>query len=82
LTLRQLDTVLSRRTPDPAGESSPRREGLLNAIVLADSKGDTVQTAKILRGAVLRADPCDPAVSEARDFLAERDERNSPPGAS
>ena len=36
---------------DPVGESSPLREGLLNAIVLADSKGDPVQAAKILRGA-------------------------------
>ena len=51
--------------PDPIGESSPLREGLLNAIVLADSKGDPVQAAKILRGAMRRADPSDPAVSEA-----------------
>jgi hypothetical protein len=57
----------------------PAREGLLNAIVLADSKGDPVQAAKILRGAVRRADASDPAVSEARDFLAELDERTSPP---
>jgi hypothetical protein len=61
--------------PDPVGESSPLREGLLNAIVLADSKGDPVQAAKILLGALRRADPSDPAVSEARDFLAELDER-------
>jgi len=61
--------------PDPIGESSPLREGLLNAIVLADSKGDAVQAAKILRGALRRVDPSDPAVSEARDFLAELDER-------
>lgn len=60
---------------EPVGESSPLREGLLNAIVLADSKGDPVQAAKILRGAMRRADPSDPAVSEARDFLAELDER-------
>lgn len=64
--------------PDPAGEASPLREGLLNAIVLADSKGDPVQAAKILRGAVRRADPSDPALPEARDFLAELDERTSP----
>jgi hypothetical protein len=68
--------------PDPAGESSPLREGLLNAIVLADSKGDPVQATKILRGAVRRADPSDPAVSEAREFLAELDERTSPPEGS
>jgi hypothetical protein len=61
--------------PDPICESSPLREGLLNAIVLADSKGDPVQAAKILR----RADPSDPAISEARDFLAELDERTLPP---
>lgn len=65
--------------PDPVGESSPLREGLLNAIVLADSKGDPVQAAKILRGALRRADPSDPAAFEARDFLAELDERTSPP---
>ncbi len=68
--------------PDPVGESSPLREGLLNAIVLADSKGDPVQAAKILRGAMRRADPSDPAVSEAREFLAELDERTSPPEGS
>ena len=65
-------------TPDPIGESSPLREGLLNAIVLADSKDDPVQAAKILRGALRRADPSDPAFSEARDFLAELDERTLP----
>mgnify|MGYP001427409450 CR=1 FL=1 len=64
---------------EPAGESSPLREALLNAIVLADSKGDPVQAAKILRGAMRRADPSDPAVSEAREFLAELDERTAPP---
>ena len=68
--------------PDPVGESSPLREGLLNAIVLADSKGDPAQAAKILRGAMRRADPSDPAVSEAREFLAELDERTSPAGGS
>ena len=64
--------------PDPISESSPLRDGLLNAIVLADSKDDPVQAAKILRGAMRRADPSDPAVSEARDFLAELDERTLP----
>lgn len=64
--------------PHPISESSPLREGLLNAIVLADSKDDPVQAAKVLRGAVRRADPSDPAMSEARDFLAELDERTPP----
>lgn len=68
--------------PDPVGESSPLRESLLNAIVLADSKGDAVQAAKILRGAVRRADQSDPALSEAQDFLAELDERTSAPDGS
>lgn len=63
--------------PDPVGESSPLREGLLNAIVLADSKGDPEQAAKILRGAVRRADPSDPATADARAFLEELDERTS-----
>ena len=65
--------------PDPVAESSPLREGLLNATVLADSKGDPVQAAKILRGALRRADPSDPALSDAHEFLAELDERTSPP---
>ena len=64
--------------PDPISESSPLREGLLNAIVLADSKGDPVQAAKILRGAMRRAHPSDRAFSEARAFLAELDDRNLP----
>jgi hypothetical protein len=63
---------------DRVGESSPLREGLLNAIVIADSKGDPVQAAKILRGALRRADPSDPAFSDAREFLAELDERTLP----
>jgi hypothetical protein len=37
-----------------------------------------VQAAKILRGALRRADPSDRAVPEARDFLAELDERTLP----
>lgn len=64
--------------PDPISESSPLREALLNAIVLADSKDDPVQAAKVLRGALRRADPSDPATSEARDFLAELDKRILP----
>lgn len=61
-----------------ATESSPLREALLNAIVLADSKGDPAQAAKILKGALRRADPDDPAMTEALDFLDELDERVSP----
>ncbi len=68
------------RPAEPVAESSPLRESLLNAIVLADSKGDPEQAAKILRGAMRRADPSDPAVSEAQEFLAELDERTSPGG--
>ncbi|HLT84876.1 MAG TPA: hypothetical protein VKZ83_11650 [Phototrophicaceae bacterium] len=60
---------------ETTGPSSPLRESLLNAIVLADSKGDTAQAAKILRGAVRRAPDDDPALRDAREFLAELDER-------
>ncbi|WP_157683512.1 hypothetical protein [Microlunatus soli] len=48
---------------------------LQNAVVLADSKGDDAQAAKILRGALTRAAPDDPALTEAQDFLSELDER-------
>lgn len=42
-----------RATPvQPLDDSSPLREGPLNALVLADSKGDVAQAAKILVGAV------------------------------
>ncbi len=62
----------------PATEtSSPLRESLLNAIVLADSKDDVDQAAKILRGAVRRADPKDPAMAEALEFLSELEQRSS-----
>lgn len=64
---------------EPVAESSPLREGLLNAIVLADSKGDPVQAQKILRGALRRADPSDHAHPDAQEFLAELDERTSTP---
>ena len=46
-----------------------------NAVVLADSKGDVAQAAKILRGALKRATDDDPSLSEARDFLSELHER-------
>ena len=60
-------------------ETSPLREHLLNAIVLADSKGDEAQAAKILGGAVRRTDPADPTLPEALEFLEELKERISPP---
>jgi hypothetical protein len=59
----------------PPAESSPLRETLLNAIVLADSKGDAEQAAKILGGALRRADPTDPAQAEATDLMDELKER-------
>ena len=52
-------------------DPSPLRESLLNAIVIADSKGDPAQAAKILKGAVRRADPADPALPDAVEFLDE-----------
>ncbi|PYF98321.1 hypothetical protein SAMN05216184_11265 [Georgenia satyanarayanai] len=68
--------VMSRSGPaEPPGESSPLRESLLNAIVIADSKGDPAQAEKILTGAVRRADAADPALEDAREFLAELAER-------
>ena len=60
---------------DAEAEPSPLRESFLNAIVLADSKGDPAQAAKILRGAIRRADLADPALPEAREFLDELEER-------
>jgi len=68
----------NRAEPQAAGESSPLRESLMNAVVLADSKGEVAQAAKILGGAVRRADPADPAQEEAREFLAELVERGAP----
>ena len=66
---------------EAAVRSTRLRESLLNAVVLADSKGDEDQAAKILRGAVGRADRSDPAMPEALEFLSELDERLSPGGA-
>jgi catechol 2,3-dioxygenase-like lactoylglutathione lyase family enzyme len=71
--------VFEAGEPEPVVESSPLRDALLNAVVLADSKGDDHQAAKILRGAVRRADASDPAAAEAQKFLAELDERARPP---
>lgn len=67
--------IMRSGTAEPTGEQSPLRESLLNAIVLADSKGDEAQAAKILRGGVRRADQADPAMAEALEFLGELDER-------
>ncbi|WP_147917218.1 hypothetical protein [Ruania zhangjianzhongii] len=67
--------IMRNGTPEPRAEASPLRESLLNAIVLADSKGDAAQAAKILRGAVRRASQADPAMPEARAFLDELDQR-------
>lgn len=61
---------------EAAAELSPLRASLLNAIVLADSKGDSAQAAKILRGAVRRADSADAAMAEALEFLDELDQRS------
>lgn len=55
----------------PAVPSSPLHESLLNAIVIADSKGDVAQAAKILQGSIRRADPTDPALTDAQEFLDE-----------
>ncbi|MET1134066.1 MAG: VOC family protein [Aeromicrobium sp.] len=62
----------------PAEPASRLGDALLNAIVLADSKGDPAQAAKILQGAVGRADADDPAMPEALDFLAELGDRVEP----
>ncbi|SKB09377.1 VOC family protein [Aeromicrobium choanae] len=64
-----------RDRAEPAAPGSPLHESLLNAVVLADSKGDVPQAAKILRGAIARAEDGDDAMAEARDFLGELEER-------
>ncbi|MCQ1953699.1 hypothetical protein [Arthrobacter sp. zg-Y238] len=61
--------------PQAETESSPLGRSLDNAVVLADSKGDTAQAAKILSGAIRRADAADPGMPAAREFLAELEER-------
>ncbi|GAA3530258.1 hypothetical protein AFL01nite_00160 [Aeromicrobium flavum] len=69
-----------RVTPEEAEREEPAAsrlgEALLNAIVLADSKGDVEQALKVLRGAVGRADPRDEALPRALGFLAELEERS------
>lgn len=59
----------------PASAPTRLGEALRNAIVLADSKGDVAQAAKILGGALGRASDDDPAVDEAREFFSELTER-------
>jgi hypothetical protein len=56
-------------------EVSRLGEAVRNAVVLADSKGDVAQAAKVLQGAVKRAPADDPAHDEAQRFLAELTER-------
>lgn len=56
-------------------ELSRLGEAVQDAVVLADSKGDVAQAAKILRGAINRAPADDPAQDEARSFLTELTER-------
>ncbi|GAB3817311.1 hypothetical protein GCM10028820_18050 [Tessaracoccus terricola] len=64
--------------PEPSPpETSRLGEALQNAVVLADSKGDEAQAAKILRGAIQRAESDDPALGEAHGFLDELTERLS-----
>lgn len=62
-------------------ERSQLHSSLMNAIVLADSKGDAAQAAKILRGAIGRAEEADPTMAEAVEFLAELDERLADPSS-
>lgn len=64
-----------RGTKTPFAEVSPLGEAVQNAVVLADSKGDVAQAAKILQGAIRRAPADDPAHGEAQSFLAELTER-------
>lgn len=59
----------------PPPELSRLGEAVQNAVVLADSKGDVGQAAKVLRGAIKRAPADDPAHDEARSFLDELTER-------
>lgn len=67
---------------DGSAETSPPElsrlgEAVQNAVVLADSKGDVAQAAKVLRGAIKRASADDPAQGEARSFIDELTERLS-----
>lgn len=62
-------------TATSPAEVSRLGEAVSNAVVLADSKGDVVQAAKVLQGAINRAPADDPAYGEAESFLAELTER-------
>lgn len=67
---------------DGIAETSPPKlsrlgEALQNAVVLADSKGDVSQAAKVLQGAINRASLDDPAQGEAQSFINELTERLS-----
>jgi hypothetical protein len=63
--------IMRKGSAQPEGETSRLRRSLLDAIVLADSHGDVAQAAKILQGAVRRADREDPAMAEVLEFLDE-----------
>ncbi|MGN0065422.1 MAG: VOC family protein [Nocardioides sp.] len=52
-------------------------EAVQNAAVLADSKGDVAQAAKVLAGAIKRAPADDPAQGEAQSFMQELSARLS-----
>ncbi|MFC4554084.1 hypothetical protein [Georgenia faecalis] len=58
-------------------ELSRLGEAVQNAVVLADSKGDVPQAAKVLQGAIKRAPADDPAQGDARRFMDELTERLS-----
>lgn len=75
--IRVLRGAIAEPDSEPAIQSSPLRVTFLNAIVLADSKGDSSQAAKILRGAIRRSDPADAAMAEALEFLDELDQRSA-----
>lgn len=67
---------------DGSSEISPPElsrlgEAVQNAVVLADSKGDVAQAAKVLQGAIKRAPADDPAQGEAHSFVEELTERLS-----
>jgi hypothetical protein len=60
------------RQPEPAEPASRLARSLADAVVAADSRGDTDQAAKLLAGALRRAADADPVERvEALAFLAE-----------
>ena len=64
----------NRKAETPA-EVSRLGEAVQNAVVLADSKGDVAQAAKVLHGALKRAPADDPSLEDAREFFAELEAR-------